>query len=150
MKSEPSDYSIDDLIKDKKTHWDGVRTFQARNNMREMKVGDGVFFYHSNSDPKAIVGIATVCREAYPDFTQFDKDNKYYERRATEDKPYWFMVDIQFVTKFAKPWSLAMLREVPALEGMLLLKRGQRLSVQSVTSREWRAVCRLAEALEFA
>lgn len=145
MKCEPDVYSIDDLKKDKKSHWDGVRNFKARNNMREMKLGDGVFFYHSNADPKAIVGTTRVCKEAYPDFTQFDKRSKYYDRRATEEKPYWFMVDIEFVTKFAEPWSLEMLREVPGLEDMALLKRGQRLSVQEVTADEWTTICKLAK-----
>lgn len=145
MKSEPDVYGIDDLAKEKSTYWDGVRNFKARNNMREMKLEDGVFFYHSNADPKAIVGIARVCKEAYPDFTQFDKKNKYYDRRATEEKPYWFMVDIEFVEKLATPWSLDMLREVPELEEMALLKRGQRLSVQSVTPAEWKKICKLAK-----
>jgi len=144
MKSEPDVYSIDDLRKEKKSYWDGVRNFKARNNMREMKLGDGVFFYHSNANPKAIVGRARVCKEAYPDFTQFDKKSKYYERRATQEKPYWFMVDIEFVDAFDEPWSLEMLREVPELEGMALLMRGQRLSVQSVTPDEWRTICKLA------
>ena len=144
MKSEPSVYSIDDLEKDGRSYWDGVRNFKARNNMREMKIGDGVFFYHSNADPKAIVGRARVCREAYPDFTQFDKKSQYYERRATKEKPYWFMVDIELVDKFDEPLSLERLREVPELEGMALLKRGQRLSVQSVTPEEWKTICKLA------
>lgn len=145
MKSEPDVYSIDDLKKEKSAYWDGVRNFQARNNMRAMKLGDGVFFYHSNADPKAIVGIARVCKEAYPDFTQFDKKSKYYERRATEEKPYWFMVDVEFVEKLETPWSLEMLREVPELEEMALLRRGQRLSVQSVTPAEWKKICKLAK-----
>jgi len=145
MKSEPDVYSIDDLKKEKSAYWDGVRNFKARNNMREMKLGDGVFFYHSNADPKAIVGIARVCKEVYPDFTQFDKKNKYYDRRATEEKPYWFMVDVEFVEKLGTPWSLEMLREVPELEEMALLKRGQRLSVQSVTPDEWKKICKLAK-----
>lgn len=145
MKSEPDVYSIDDLKKEKRAHWDGVRNFKARNNMRAMKLGDGVFFYHSNADPRAIVGIARVCKEAYPDFTQFDKKSKYYERRATKDKPYWFMVDIEFVRKFDEPLSLDALRDVPELEGMALLKRGQRLSVQEVTAEEWKTICKLAK-----
>lgn len=145
MKSEPDVYSIDDLKKDKTSYWDGVRNFKARNNMREMKLGDGVFFYHSNADPKAIVGIARVCTEAYPDFTQFDRKNKYYDRRASEEKPYWFMVDIEFVDKLHEPWSLDMLREVSELEGMALLRRGQRLSVQEVTAEEWKTICKLAK-----
>jgi predicted RNA-binding protein with PUA-like domain len=144
MKSEPSVYGVDDLERDSSTHWDGVRNFRARNYMRSMKLGDGVFFYHSNANPKAIVGLARVVKEAYPDHTQFDAESKYYEPRATKDKPYWFMVDIGFVRKLDEPLSLEALREVPELEGMALLKKGQRLSVQPVTEEEWRTVCRLA------
>ena len=145
MKSEPYVYSIDDLEKDKTSYWDGVRNFKARNNMMDMKLGDGVFFYHSNADPKAIVGIARVSKEAYPDHTQFDKNSKYYDRRATDEKPYWFMVDVEFVRKFDTPWSLDMLREVDALKDMALLRRGQRLSVQEVTADEWKTICKLAK-----
>jgi predicted RNA-binding protein with PUA-like domain len=146
MKSEPNVYSIDDLKKDGSSYWDGVRNFKARNHMREMKLGDGVFFYHSNADPKAIVGLARVSKEAYPDFTQFDKKNKYYERRATKEKPYWFMVDIEFVAKLDEPLTLERLRQIPELEGMSLLKKGQRLSVQTVTAEEWDFILKLAGA----
>ena len=107
-------------------------------------MGDGVFFYHSNANPKAIVGISRVSKEAYPDFTQFDAKHKYHDKRATKEKPYWFMVDIEFVEKFDEPWSLEMLREVAELENMALLKRGQRLSVQTVTPDEWKEICKLA------
>lgn len=144
MKSEPDVFSIDDLARDKTTHWDGVRNFKARNYMRSMRLGDGVFFYHSNANPKAIVGLARVSKEAYPDSTQYDKKSKYYERRATQDKPYWYMVEIEFVRKLDRPLSLEMLRGVEDLEGMALLKKGQRLSVQPVTEAEWKTICRLA------
>lgn len=144
VKSEPTVYGIDDFKRDRKTYWDGVRNFKARNYMMEMKVGDGVFFYHSNADPKAIVGIARVAKEAYPDHTQYEKKGKYYERRATKENPYWFMVDIEFVSKLDEPISLEALRQVPELEGMALLKRGQRLSVQRVTPEEWKAICKIA------
>ena len=141
---EPTVYGIDDLEKDKTTCWDGVRNFKARNYMKEMEVGDGVFFYHSNANPKAIVGIARVSKEAYPDHTQYDKKGNYYEARATKEKPYWFMVDIEFVTKLDEPLSLELLRQGPELEGMALLKRGQRLSVQRVTLDEWKTICKMA------
>jgi predicted RNA-binding protein with PUA-like domain len=143
MKSEPDVFSIDDLARDKTTHWDGVRNFKARNYMRSMKLGDGVFFYHSNADPKAVVGIARVSKEAYPDHTQYEKKSHYYEPRATKEKPYWFMVEIEFVRKLDAPLSLEMLRGVPELEGMALLKKGQRLSVQPVTVDEWNTICKL-------
>jgi predicted RNA-binding protein with PUA-like domain len=146
MKSEPTVYSIDDLSRDGSTHWDGVRNFRARNHMKEMKTGDGVFFYHSNANPKAIVGLAKVSKEAYPDFTQFDKKSKYYERRATKLKPYWFMVDIEFVSKLDEPITLEQLRQKPELKGMALLKKGQRLSVQQVTPEEWKTILKMAKA----
>ena len=144
MKSEPDVYSIDDFAKDGKTNWDGVRNFKARNYMRSMAVGDGVFFYHSNADPKAIVGIARVSKEAHPDVTQFDKNSDYYEPKATKEKPYWSMVEIQFVRKLDEPQSLEKLRGVKDLQGMALLKKGQRLSVQPVSEDEWRTICALA------
>jgi predicted RNA-binding protein with PUA-like domain len=144
MKSEPDVYSIDDFAKDRKTSWDGVRNFKARNYMRSMAVGDGVFFYHSNADPKAIVGIAKVSKEAHPDTTQFDKKSDYYEPKATKEKPYWSMVEIQFVRKLDEPQSLEKLRGVKDLQGMALLKKGQRLSVQPVSEDEWRTICALA------
>ncbi len=144
MKSEPEVYSIDDFAKDGTTHWDGVRNFKARNYMRSMALGDGVFFYHSNADPKAIVGIARVSKLAYPDGTQFDRKSDYFEPKATKEKPYWYMVEIEFVRKLAEPLSLEKLREIEELSGMALLKKGQRLSVQPVTESEWRTICALA------
>jgi predicted RNA-binding protein with PUA-like domain len=146
MKSEPNVYSIDHLEKDGSTYWDGVRNFKARNHMMEMKEGDGVFFYHSNADPKAIVGLARVSKEAYPDFTQFDKKSKYYERRATKEKPYWYMVDIEFVAKLDEAVTLEELRKTSKLEGMSLLKKGQRLSVQRVALKEWQTILMIAGA----
>jgi predicted RNA-binding protein with PUA-like domain len=144
MKSEPDVYSIDDFAKDGTTHWEGVRNFKARNYMRAMAVGDGVFFYHSNADPKAIVGIARVAKDAYPDSAQFDKKSDYYEPKATKEKPYWSMVDIEFLRKLDEPLSLEKLRGVKELQGMALLKKGQRLSVQPVTEDEWKTICDLA------
>ena len=137
MKSEPSDYSLDDLERDGSTHWDGVRNFKARNLMKEMAIGDGVLFYHSNCKPPHIAGIARVCRLAYPDHTQFDPESKYFAPRATKEKPWWYMVDIEFVSRFPKPLPLPLLRTLPELVAMPLLKRGQRLSVQPVSPEEW-------------
>jgi predicted RNA-binding protein with PUA-like domain len=99
MKSEPDTYSIDDLARDGRTHWDGVRNFKARNNMRAMKVGDEVLFYHSNASPPGVVGVARVCREAYPDPAQFDRKSKYHDEKSTREKPRWDMVDVEFVAK---------------------------------------------------
>ncbi|HLP79249.1 MAG TPA: EVE domain-containing protein, partial [Acidobacteriota bacterium] len=106
MKSEPSVYSIDDLKKDKKTAWTGVRNFKARNYMKEMKIGDKVLFYHSNSEPKGVAGIAEVCSEARADPTQFDKKSEYYEPKATTQKPYWYLVDVCFKKKFNQVTTL--------------------------------------------
>jgi predicted RNA-binding protein with PUA-like domain len=144
MKSEPEVFSIDDLERKKTTHWDGVRNFKARNYMRSMRLGDGVFFYHSNANPKAIVGLARVSKEAYPDFTQYDEKSEYYEPKATKEKPYWYMVDLEFVRKLDEPLTLERLRGVKDLAGMALLKKGQRLSVQPVTGEEWKKICELA------
>ncbi len=143
MKSEPGDYSIDDLERDGKTHWDGVRNYQARNFMRDtMKVGDEVLFYHSNAKPPAVVGLAKVVREGYPDHTARDPNDKHFDPKASQDDPRWFMVDIAFVHKFAEPIPLAVLRETPGLEKMALLNRS-RLSVQPVGEDEFNIILRL-------
>ena len=145
MKSEPDVYSIDDLKRDGSTYWDGVRNYQARNLMRdEMKLGDGVLYYHSNAKPMAIVGLARVSKESYPDPTQFDENNKYYDPKSTEENPRWFLVDIEFVEKFDEPLPLHFLKEQPSLEGMPLLRKGQRLSVQPVSAKHWKTVCKMA------
>ncbi len=144
MKSEPEVYGLDDLEREGRTHWDGVRNFKARNLMKSMAVGDGVFFYHSNAKPPGIAGVARVCRTAYPDFTQFDRESPYHDPRATAEKPWWYMVDIEFVVRFAEELSLPFLREQADLDGLALLKRGQRLSVQPVTPGEWRRILELA------
>lgn len=133
MKSEPSVYSIDDLAKDGTTHWDGVRNYKARNYMRDhMKVGDWVLFYHSNADPPGVAGIAKVCKLAYPDFTAFDSANKYFDPKSDKNSPTWYMVDIEFVKKFSKFVSLGELRLNENLDGIMVIKRGVRLSVQPV------------------
>ena len=145
MKSEPGVYGIEHLARDKSAGWSGVRNYQARNFMRDdMKQGDGVFFYHSNAEPAAIAGIAKVTRESHPDPTQFDTSDVHYDPKATKDKPVWMMVEIGFVAKFARPIALDELRKTKGLEGMALLKRGQRLSIMPVTAAEWAIVCRMA------
>jgi len=121
-----------------------VRNFQARNNMMEMKLGDLGLFYHSSIAEPAAVGICRVVREAYPDFTQFDKDSGYFDGRAKPDKPIWMMVDVEYAQELAHPVTLAMMRAEPRLVGMTLLRRGQRLSVQPVTPQEWKIVVELA------
>ena len=140
MKSEPSTFSIDDLkgSRDQTTCWDGVRNYQARNFMRSMAVGDHVLFYHSNADPPAVAGIAEVVKAAYPDPTQFDKKDRHYDPESIPSEPRWDMVDIKYVRKFARPVTLDELRKETKLKGMVLLKKGSRLSVQPVTQLEWR------------
>lgn len=148
IKSEPAAYSIHDLAKEKNqtTYWDGVRNYQARNLMRdEMKVGDGVLFYHSNSDPPSVAGIVEVVKEAYPDFTCWDKKNKHYDSKSTQENPRWFMVDVKLVEIFDEPIPLPTLREAKALKEMELLRKGSRLSVQPVRKTEFDAVCKLAK-----
>ncbi len=148
LKSEPSCFSIHDLAKSPKqtTSWDGVRNYQARNFMRDdMQVGDQVLFYHSNAKPPAVVGTAVVVREAYPDHTAWNKRDKHYDPKASSENPIWQMVDIQLDSIFDEPLPLDALRNVAALEGMELLRRGSRLSVQPVKPREFQAVLRLAQ-----
>jgi len=140
MKSEPDTFSIDDLkARPQQTeHWDGVRNYQARNMMRdEMKLGDLVFFYHSNCDEPGIVGIATVVKEGYPDFTAFDPDDKHFDPKSNVDKPTWIMVDVQFVKKLSRTISLKELKLKTELADLALVRRGNRLSIMPVTEAQW-------------
>lgn len=150
MKSEPSAFSIEDLknAPNGTDHWDGIRNYQARNLMRdEMNRGDRVLFYHSSADPTAVVGTARVVREAYPDHTALDPDSKYFDPKSMSENPRWVMVDIQFESQFAVPLTLAELRKLPQLNDMMLLKKGQRLSIQPVTEEEFGTIVRHAETL---
>ena len=145
MKSEPTAFSFDDLVKSKRStnHWDGVRNCQARNFMREMRVGDQVLFYHSNCDLPAVVGLAEVVGEAYPDHTQFDRKNIHYDAKATPAKPIWDMVDLRAIGPLRKPVTLDTLRKTKGLEKMPLLRRSNRLSVMAVTAKEWEVIVKL-------
>lgn len=139
MKSEPSVFSIDDLMQshDKTTFWDGVRNYQARNFMRdEMRKGDLILFYHSGKNP-SVVGIARVVKEGYPDDTAWDKKNDHFDPKSSPENPIWYGVDIQLEKKFSKPIELKELRKINGLENMMLLKKGMRLSVQPVTKEEF-------------
>lgn len=143
MKSEPSCFSIDDLRTASKqiTAWDGVRNYQARNFMRDdMKIGDQVFFYHSNTNPPGIVGIAEVVSEAYPDHTAFDPNSEHPDAKSTPENPRWFMVDIRFKEKFSHILSLDYLKQHTELKNMPLLRKGNRLSVMPVSQDEWRFI----------
>jgi len=144
MKSEPDVYSIDDLARDRKSAWEGVRNYQARNHLRAMKVGDLAFFHHSSADPPGIAGIAGVSREAYPDPSQFDPKSDYYDAKSKRDDPRWSLVEIEFVRKLDRLLPMDELRAMAELRDMALLQRGQRLSVQPVTNAEWRAICKRA------
>lgn len=148
LKSEPSTFSIDDLRRSPKrtTCWDGVRNYQARNFLRAMAVGDHVLFYHSNADPPAVVGIAKVVQTAYPDPTQFDKNNKHYDPASTPSQPRWDMVDIAYVRHLQRPLTLDELRKEATLKGMILLQKGSRLSVQPVSALEWRHIMNLEKS----
>jgi len=145
MKSEPTTFSIQDLEQAPKrtTCWDGVRNYQARNFMRAMRIGDQAFVYHSNADPPAIVGIAEIVREAYPDHTAFDPTDSHYDVKSRADTPTWDMVDIRLVRIFSRPLTLEALRQQPRLKKMELLKKGSRLSVQPVRPEEWQAIVAL-------
>ncbi len=144
FKSEPDVFGIDRLKRERRTEWSGVRSFQARNYMREMHVGDLGFFYHSSTKPPGIAGIVKVVREAYPDFTQFERGHEYEDPSSRPEKPKWWMVDVEFVRKFDALIPLEELRGIAALDGMALLRRGQRLSVQPVTAAHWAVILELA------
>ncbi|HEX7029078.1 MAG TPA: EVE domain-containing protein [Gammaproteobacteria bacterium] len=147
MKSEPDVFGIDDLKARgaKGSHWDGVRNYQARNFMREMNVGDEVFFYHSNCDKPGIVGVMKVVREAYPDHTAFDREDPHFDPKSDPAKPRWEMVDVAFVRRFPRTIGLAEMRENKALADMLVLRKGNRLSITPVTKQEWNAILRMAD-----
>jgi len=141
VKSEPETYSIDDLQRDGQTGWEGVRNHQAKNFMRDgMRPGDLVLFHHSSAKPPAIVGVARVVRSPIPDPTALDPESPYHDPRATADEPIWMMAELEFVERFAEPVPLPRLRADPRLEGMPLLQRGQRLSVQPVSKAHFAIV----------
>ena len=146
FKSEPTAYSFSDLLKepDQTAEWDGVRNYQVRNYMRdEMKVGDGVLFYHSSAKPLAVVGTASIVRESYPDSTAWDPNDRHFDQKSTPDNPVWLMVDIKAEQEFAHPVTLPQIKAHPQLQDMLLARRGMRLSIQPVTRQEWEEVVAL-------
>ncbi|WP_267224646.1 EVE domain-containing protein [Dyella silvae] len=141
MKSEPDAFSIDDLKRKGQEAWDGVRNYQARNFMRDgMRVGDKVFFYHSNCDEPGIVGIAEVATDAYPDPSQFDPKSKYFDAASSRDNPRWMLVDVKFVKKLKHTISLKALQAEPVLADMALVRKGNRLSVMPIGAEEWRHI----------
>lgn len=141
MKSEPDCYSIDDLEKQGVNMWEGCRNYVVRNYLRdEMVPGDLAFFYHSSCDPAGVVGIMEIVGEPYPDPTQFDPTSDYFDPKSPSEKPRWFVRDVKFIRRLPKMVTLAAMRENPNLEGMALLRRGQRLSIMRVTPEEWAQV----------
>lgn len=149
MKSEPDVFSIDDLAAVDREPWDGVRNYQARNFMRdEMAPGDLVLFYHSNAKPPGVAGVARVASASYPDPSAFDPDSKYADPKSDPDDPRWWLVEVEFVEKFAEIVSLDALKAEAdrALEGMLVVRRGQRLSVQPVEQGHFARVLQMAGA----
>ena len=148
FKSEPDCFSFADLeaAPGRSTGWDGVRNFQARNYLRdEMKVGDGVLYYHSGANPPAIAGIAEIVEEGHPDPTAFDPSADHHDPKSKPESPTWFQVSIRAVRPIEPPLTLPSLREVPALAGMELLRKGSRLSIQPVSAAEWETVLALAD-----
>ncbi len=146
MKSEPAEFSIDDLAKAKNQSvaWFGVRNYLARNFMRDhMKIGDDVLFYHSSCPEPGVAGLAKVSTHAYPDATQFDKKSKYFDAKATPENPRWMLVDVQLVKK-TRLVPLAEMRATKSLEDMVILQRGNRLSITPVTASEWKTIQKLA------
>ncbi len=147
MKSEPDTYGIDDLIaKGKPDIWEGCRNYTVRNFFRDsMEIGDLAFFHHSNVDPVGIIGVMRIASEAYPDPTQFDPESHYYDPKSPRDNPRWLARDVEFVEKFDRTISLNELRATPGLEEMLVIRKGQRLSVIPRTDGEWKIVMGVAK-----
>ena len=147
VKSEPSDYSFSDLLSEtnQTAEWDGVRNYQARNTLRnDMKIGDKVLYYHSNSNPSQIVGTAVIVKEGYPDFTAWDPKSKHYDPKSTPENPKWFMVDLKAKKLLKKPITLHEIKNNRYLAEMILVKNS-RLSVQPVTKKEWEIIVSMSE-----
>lgn len=144
FKSEPDAYSIDMMEKDGVEPWDGIRNYQARNLLRdEIKLGDGVLFYHSRVAPMAVVGVCEVVEEGSPDETQFDPESRYFDPKSDPDDPRWYWVRIRFREKFARPVTLQEIKADPRLQDMMLVRKGSRLSIQPVSVEEWRHIVKL-------
>jgi len=145
MKSEPGDFSIADLERVGTEPWTGVRNYQARNFMRQMQVGDGVLFYHSNTDVPGVYGIGEVATTAYPDPTQYDKRSKYYDEKARREEPRWFLVDVRYVRTLKRPVSLDAIRAKADVlgEDFALIRKGSRLSVLPVSAAQWKTILSL-------
>ena len=148
MKSEPDVFGINDLYNkpNRTEHWDGVRNYQARNMMRDaMKLGDQVFFYHSNCEQPGIVGIMEIVKEGYPDFTAFDPDDAHFDPKSDPDKPRWMMVDVKFVKTLSRTISLRELKARQELVNMAVVRAGNRLSIMPVSADEWQFILGLEQ-----
>ena len=144
IKSEPDAYSIDDLERDGREMWDGIRNYQARNTMRDdMKIGDDVFFYHSSCKEPGIVGIAKVASAPYPDPTQFDKKSKYFDPKSDKHDPRWWLVDMEFVRKTNRNVTLTEIKAQKSLDDMVLTRKGNRLSIMPVSKKHWTKILSL-------
>jgi len=144
MKSEPDVYSIDNLAKDGREMWDSIRNYQARNMMRDdMRIGDEIFFYHSNCKEPGIVGIMKVASEPYPDPVQFDRKSRYFDAKSSKDNPRWILVDVEFVRKLSRNITLTEIKGEKSLEDMILTRRGNRLSIMPVEKKHWNKILSL-------
>jgi predicted RNA-binding protein with PUA-like domain len=144
MKSEPDVYSIDNLAKDGREMWDSIRNYQARNMMRDdMKIGDEIFFYHSNCKEPGIVGIMKVASEPYPDPVQFDKKSRYFDPKSSQEDPRWILVDVEFVRKLSRNITLTEIKAQKDFEDMILTRRGNRLSIMPVEKKHWKKILSL-------
>ena len=144
MKSEPDVYSIDNLAKDGREMWDSIRNYQARNMMRDdMRIGEEIFFYHSNCKEPGIVGIMKVASEPYPDPVQFDKKSRYFDEKSSKDNPRWILVDVEFVRKLSRNITLTEIKAEKSLEDMILTRRGNRLSIMPVEKKHWNNILSL-------
>ena len=144
MKSEPDVYSIDDMQRDGREMWDSIRNYQARNMMRDdMRIGDEVFFYHSNCKEPGIVGITRVCSEPYPDPVQFDESSRYFDPKSKPQDPTWILVDVEFVRKLSRTITLTEIKAEKSLQDMILTRRGNRLSIMPVLKKHWNKILRM-------
>ena len=144
MKSEPDEYSIDDLKRDGREPWDGIRNYQARNMMRDdMAIGDKVFFYHSSCKEPGVVGLMEIASKPYPDSTQFDLDDRHYDPKSDPGDPRWCLVDVQFERKLERVISLAEIKAHPGLDDMILVRKGNRLSIMPITEAHWNIILSL-------
>ncbi|MDX8410858.1 MAG: EVE domain-containing protein [Mariprofundaceae bacterium] len=149
MKTEPGEFSIDDLAAcaGMTEPWDGVRNYQARNFMRDdMRIGDGILIYHSRVEPMAVVGMAEVASTSYPDATAWDVDGKHFDAKSTPERPRWFLVDVRFKARFQHPVTLKAIKKTLALEHMMLVQKGSRLSIQPVRPEEWNTIVNMGMA----